>query len=159
SEFLAPTGLRPCVHEQRLELFHCRAPDLDVSVAPAIFEAALRSRLRARGARVSAVDIDPAGESDLAVDDDDLARIAVLKIPGLGRLERIQRAEFADFDAMGTHAVEKLPWRIAAADGVVEHPHLDAFAALLREQIGEAVSDLTGAEDERFDMNVVASLA
>src|SRR5262245_22108130 len=138
------------MHEQRLELPHSRTLDPDVSVAPAILESALRSRPGARGTRVGAVDIDPASESDLAVDDDDLAMIAVVKIPDLWRLERIQRPELADFDALRTHDVEEVPWGIAAADGVVEHPHLDTLAALLREQVGEAVSDLDGAEDARL---------
>jgi hypothetical protein len=45
---------------------------------------------------------------------------------------------------------------ISAADAVIEHAHFYAFCVLLREKLGKASSDLTLAEDERLDMNVMA---
>ena len=47
------------------------------------------------------------------------------------------------------------PRRLPAAEAVVQHAHFDAFFALLRQQIGESLPDVAGAEDEGLDVNVV----
>ena len=91
-----------------------------------------------------------------SVDDDDLAMVAVVEVPDFRRLDRIHRPELADLDVLPAQLVEELARRLAAAEAVVQHSHFDAFLALLRQQIGESLPDVAGAEDEGLDVNVVA---
>ena len=52
--------------------------------------------------------------------------------------------------------VEELAGRLATTEAVVQHAHLEAFLALLREQVRKSLPDVASSEDERLDVNVVA---
>src|SRR5678815_2241636 len=123
-----------------------------MSVAPAVLQPTLGARLAGRSAVVGAVDVDTAGKTDLPIDDDDLAVVAVLQLPDLRRFDRTQRPKLADFDVLLPQLVEELAGCLAAAEAVVQQTHLEAFLALLREQIGEPLADVARSVDEGLDM-------
>src|SRR4051812_28770629 len=101
------TGFIPRLEEQLLELFHDRALDAHVGVAPTIFDTALWTRTAARRTRIRVIDVDAAGESDLSIHDHDLAVVAILYLPHGGILDRIYWMVFAHLDSLAAQIIEE----------------------------------------------------
>src|SRR6185503_16054672 len=77
----------------------------------------------------------------------------------LRRCARSQRPTLADSAVPLPPLAEERAGSHASAERVVRQADLEAFLALLREQIGEPLADVARSVDEGLDMNIVARRA
>ena len=132
----------PGAQEDRLDGGDRRPFDLDDGVVPVA--AAVGQADPVVG------DVEAAREGDAAVAHQRLAVIAPQQRPEAGPPEAV--AVVRDHvHAVPAHAVEELGRRVAAADEVVEQPHLDAPARGARQRIGELPSDGVVAENVHLE--------
>ena len=118
--------------------------------------AAQPRRACAAAARVDAADVHAAEHRAPAVDDEELAVVALVDVPaGLG-LERIDRVELEHVDAGVGQPLEERFRRGERADAVVDQVHLDALCLLGDELVGEALAGLVGLEDVGLHVDAVA---
>jgi hypothetical protein len=107
--------------------------------------------------RVDAADVDPPGERDASVDDENLAVVAVVDLPALRRrLQRIHRVELADRDSPGAQAFEEFFRRLHRADAVVQDVHRHALLAFA-ERSSASRSPGPRPEDVGLEVDVVAA--
>src|SRR5437867_5532791 len=105
---------------------------------------------------VGAADVDAARERDLAVDNQDLAVVAIVELPAPGGLRRVDRVEFADRNAGPPQGVEVLARRLDRADAVVEHVDLHTLRDLACQERREPLSDLAALQDVGLQVDMVA---
>ncbi len=108
----------------------------------------------ARAARVVLVDVEPAGERSLAVDDQDLAMVAVVHLQRVSAGQRIRRTERDHLDTGFAHSVEETLRRLPAADAVVKQPDCDALLCLVHQQFRECSADIVVADDVHLAVDV-----
>ena len=133
-------GAAPRLVEERAQLFRGVANDLDHVVAPAlaaVFDRQPRPR-----------EVEAAGEAARAVDDEDLAVIALLDAREIERgAERRERMVVAKVAAGGDERVPERGRERERADGVVNHTHGHAAAArALAERLPKARADRVRAD-------------
>ena len=122
--------LDPVVHERSLHLCDRGPFEPVVRVAPVL-----------RVARVAVplvADADPAGEADLAVDDQQLAVRAVVHAR---EVVPVQRVEPVHLDARRGHLVQHLLVHLLAAHPVDEQVHAHAGPCAFAQRLGEALPD------------------
>ncbi len=134
--------LDPVVHEDGLHLRDGRAFDAEVGVAPVV------GVLRVAGP--FGRDADAAGETDRAVDDQELAVRAVVEPaePGPARL-----VVALDLDAGRLHLGDDALVHPLGADPVQHHVHLDAGARAFRQRVGERAADVARPVDVRLEVD------
>ena len=130
---------RPVLHEHLEQLRHHGAAEFEVHVAHRV------PRLVREPAAIA--DVEPAGEADRAVHDENLAVVAQV---GVGKVDRHARGQ----EPLGSHALrgqdaEDRGKRVARADAVDEHAHLDAPLHRPAERLGEDPSRGVVVEDVR----------
>ena len=103
---------------------------------------------------VAVGDVHSSDESHPAVDDRDLAVVAVVDLAGEKRELHVQ--ERVHLDSLGSHPLEKGFFYPGAAHVVVENPHLDPLAGFGDEGVAQAAAGRVVAEDVVLDMDVVA---
>ena len=106
-----------------------------------------------RAAHVAVGDVHAADEARAAVDDDDLAVVAVIDLAREARELDVQ--EGMDLDSRLAHLPEERLLDAAAPHVVVENPHADSLAGLRGERVAEAAARLVVAEDVVLQVDVV----
>ena len=151
----------PGVEEQLLELGHHRAVDLQVGVTPGLIRGlrllrALAETATQRATQVDAADVDATQKYRLAIDDQQLAVVAVVEVPaGLGR-QWVDWIELQRADASLTQPRDEVRRRVERAGGVVDQVHLNALALLVDQRCRKTITDLAGFENEGLHVDVVA---
>ena len=150
----------PGPDEHPLEGRHGRTLDHHVGIAPAHFRC-VGGALPATGAKqrtlgIGIADVDAAGERDLAIDDQDLAVVAIVQPPTVAaHLGRIDRIEGDQLDAGATHAFKKCLRHAQRAHAVIQDADSDALLLLLDQHVGKLQAHLILVEDIGFQVDVV----
>ena len=141
----------PVDEERPLEGIHCRTLDFHVRVTPVDVLLPLAVALD-----ITQGDVHSTDESHLAVDDDNLAVVAVVSLARENR--ELHRHERMDFDAFLTHPLVEAVLHLPARHIVIDEPYLDTLASLGDERVGDEPSESIVVEDEHIDMYVVLCL-
>ena len=104
---------------------------------------------------VHAAEVDPADEGGTAVDDQQLAVVAVVDQPSSLRRQRIDRVELEDLHAACPQAIEEGLWRTDGADAVVDQVDLHALRALLQQELGKLPADFVVLDDVALEVDVI----
>ena len=137
-------GRRPVAQERRLKARGAAALDPEVGVAPCAPPGA---------ADVAVGDVHAAEEAHAAVDDGDLAVVAVIDLAGEERELDVQEREH--LDSFAAHPLEKVLFHAAAPHVVVEDAHLDPLPGFRDQRVAQAAARCVVAEDVILDVDVV----
>ncbi len=133
----SPVDEQPVLGERLAELDNDRPLEQEMRVA---------HRMRRPVAQqILATDIEPAGEGDASVDDEQLLVGAQIEQRHAPRQRRVQEA--GDADAAATQPPVGRRDEIAATDAVDENTHLDAALAGANQRVDEGAAGRIGAED------------
>lgn len=148
-----PVLRAPMLEEQLLQLGDRRPVDLEVRVAPKFGRLAFdRAGFRITADRISGAQIDAADDGGGAVDDQNLAVVAIV-----GRRDII---EIYDVDPTGLEPIEERGGRGARAKAVVNDVDLHAPGALGQEELAEVLAvALDVLEGVVFEIDAIARAA
>ena len=135
---------RPVAQEGDLQPCDAAALDPEVGVAP---------RPPFRAAHVAVGDVHAADETHAAVDDHDLAVVAVIDLAGEARELHVQ--EGVHLDPFAAHPLEERFADAAASHVVVEDPHVHPLPGLFHECVAQAPPRFVIAEDVVLQVDVV----
>src|SRR6266550_1459203 len=136
--------LDPVLAERALQAIDNWSDDAQAGVAPVI--------LVLRMARPLLGQSEAADVADAAVDDRDLAMIAVVQP---AEVADAQRVEFADHDSSVVHQLLELVVHLVTAGRVDEQTNLDALSRFGRERVRQPVADLALPPDVRLDVHAL----
>src|SRR5208283_5582920 len=140
----------------RLALRHRRPFNFDVGVAPSFRVNVSRLATAAGTARVDVADIDAADESDLAIDDHQLAMVAM--VCGKEMKPSFERADWIESqcaDAGASQALKESIRGVNRTEIVEDDIHLHARLLLRDQHVGKFFADRIVVEGEGFEIDAV----
>ena len=151
----------PDGQEQLLQLGHNRALQLQVGVAPSQGRSPCRvffgpGRALEGAAGIHATDVDAAQKRGFAIDDEQLAVVALVHFPALAQRQRVDRVELQHANAAVLHLHKQRSGRKQRAHAVADQVDLHARTLLGDERSGKALAHFVVVKDVGFHMDVVA---
>src|SRR5881409_208645 len=140
--------LDPVFAERTLQPIDCRADDAKTGVAPMVLVLCMSGPLSGEP--------EAAEVSDAAIDDHDLAVVAIVQAAEVAEADGMEHAHLR---ARIAHQLLKPLLHLVAAGGIQQQSHFHAFTRFRRERVGYFIADRSFPPDVRLDVNTLARFA